>query len=99
MLLCLQDGDYATAARLAFQLRHPGRLLEVLRRQPGGPAAALTALQGLVGKLEAADLATALSYCRLVSDLCRQASQHTITACICLSYLMLGDAGSYELVN
>lgn len=64
VVLCLQDGDYATAARLAFQLRHPGRLLDVLRRQPGGPAAAMAALQRLVGQLEEQDLATALSYCR-----------------------------------
>jgi Utp13 specific WD40 associated domain len=60
----LQDGDYRAAARLAFQLRHPGRLLDVLRRQPGGPAAALGALQGLVGQLDAEELATALQYCR-----------------------------------
>eukprot|EP00775_Hariotina_reticulata_P012078 gene12078-12218_t len=60
----LADGDFATAARLAFQLRHPGRLLEVLRRQPGGPAAALEALRGLVGQLQPQELATALSYCR-----------------------------------
>uniref|UniRef100_A0A383VI50 U3 small nucleolar RNA-associated protein 13 C-terminal domain-containing protein n=1 Tax=Tetradesmus obliquus TaxID=3088 RepID=A0A383VI50_TETOB len=60
----LADGDYAAAARLAFQLRHPGRLLEVLRRQPGGPGAALAALQGLVGQLAPDELATALSYCR-----------------------------------
>lgn len=64
LLLCIQDGDYAVAARLAFQLRHPGRLLEVLRRQPGGPTAALSALQALVGDLHPEDLATALSYCR-----------------------------------
>lgn len=63
----MQDGDYGTAARLAFQLRHPGRLLEVLRRQPGGPPAALAALQAMmVHQLEPADLAVALSYCRCV---------------------------------
>lgn len=62
--MSLQDRDYATAARLAFSLRHPGRLLSVLRAQPGGPTAALAALQALVGGLTADDLATALSYCR-----------------------------------
>lgn len=63
--MLLQDGDYSTAARLAFQLRHPGRLLDALRRQPGGAAAALAALQGLVGQLDQGELATALNYCRL----------------------------------
>lgn len=28
----VQDGDYATAARIAFALKHPGRLLSVLQR-------------------------------------------------------------------
>ncbi len=28
----MQDGDFATAARLAFALRHPGRLLAVIQR-------------------------------------------------------------------
>jgi len=46
------------------ELRHPGRLLEVLRRQPGGPAAALGGLPGVVGQLQQQELATALSYCR-----------------------------------
>lgn len=40
--------------------------MEVLRRQPGGPTAALSALQALVGDLQPEDLATALAYCRWV---------------------------------
>jgi hypothetical protein len=30
-LLCEQDEDYSKAAALAFQMRHPGRLLRVVR--------------------------------------------------------------------
>jgi U3 small nucleolar RNA-associated protein 13 len=58
----LQDEDFAEAARLAFELRHPGRLLAVLRTQ--GPAAAGPTAEALVRHLRPEDLKTALEYCR-----------------------------------
>lgn len=63
-----QDEDFAEAARLAFELRHPGRLLSVLRSQ--GPAAAAPTATALVKHMKAEDLKTALEYCRCVSRLC-----------------------------
>lgn len=57
-----QDKDYAGAARLAFELRHPGRLLAVLRSQ--GPAAAAPAAAALARHMRREDLKTALEYCR-----------------------------------
>eukprot|EP00983_Pelagomonas_calceolata_P079159 1154560-Pelagomonas_calceolata.AAC.5 len=52
----MQDHDFASAARLAFDLKHPGRLLSVIQRTAGGVAVGGSAgqearrlLSGLVG--------------------------------------------------
>jgi hypothetical protein len=60
--LAPQDKDYAEAARLAFELRHPGRLLGVLRAL--GAAGAGPAAQQIVRHMRPEDLKTALEYCR-----------------------------------
>ena len=62
------------AARLAFDLKHPGRLLAVVQRAAssvcapkGGSGTGTTTqmlLRGLVSQLTAEDLKTALEYCR-----------------------------------
>jgi hypothetical protein len=62
-----QDEDFSEAARLAFQLRHPGRLLSVLRAQ--GPAAAGPTARALVRHMRGEDLKTALEYCRWGSNM------------------------------
>jgi hypothetical protein len=35
---CMQDRDFVSAARLAFDLKHPGRLLSVIQRTAGSVA-------------------------------------------------------------
>lgn len=66
----------------------------MLRRQPGGPTAALQALQALVGGLQPEDLATALSYCRCVG-LCGGVVE---SVCLCGCDQVCDKCG-YELVG
>ncbi len=66
--LCdLQDKNYPEAARLAFALKHPGRLLAVVQRaaaSKGSGAGQQAVLGALVASMSAADIRTALEYCR-----------------------------------
>jgi hypothetical protein len=60
----LQDANYEAATRLAFDLKHPGRLLAALQRAGVAGGAAAGVLSGLVAHMQPDDLRTALEYCR-----------------------------------
>lgn len=59
-----QDEDFAAAARLAFDLKHPGRLLAVISKASAQGARAGELLRALAAHMSPEDLKAALEYIR-----------------------------------
>lgn len=60
-----QDQDYQRAAELAFEMRHPGRLLSVVRQaQDRGREEGARIMRRLAAAMAPDDLRQCLEYCR-----------------------------------
>lgn len=60
-----QDEDFQRAAELAFEMRHPGRLLAVVRQaQDAGREEGARIMRRLAAAMSADDLRQCLEYCR-----------------------------------
>lgn len=65
----MQDEDFGEAARLAFEMRHPGRLLAVVRQVLElGPRQAGATLARLAAAMSDGDVQQCLEYCRWVAS-------------------------------
>lgn len=63
----MQDADHAKAVTLAFEMRHPGRLLAVVRQVlERGQHDGSRALESLAAAMRVDDVQPCLEYCRSV---------------------------------